>query len=248
MSDEVILNELRSLRRDLGSMNERFVSMRYEDLKGVFVDEMREALGEQGKQAMRSDLDSVQVVSNCSLRSGCMDKLRHVMDAVTGAMEHDDLDTAHRILDETSDLICGDSSPCLDESCSRSASETIKRARLMLDLYSGLLDKFDSIGSGGFPTMAAKTMVSPEVAERALGPLANGHRLTIMNMLEEEQRTLTEICKRLEMRTGHLQFHMKALRDAGYVTSDRRSRMYSLTPKGAKALRSVNEMVIRLVD
>jgi DNA-binding transcriptional ArsR family regulator len=248
MSDEVILNELRSLRRDLGSMNERFVSMRYEDLKGVFVDEMREALGEQGKQAMRSDLDIVQVVSTCSLRTACMDKLRHIMDAVTGAMEHDDLDTAHRILDETSDLICGGSSPCLDEGCSRSASETIKRARLMLDLYSGLLDKFDSIGPGGIPTIAAKNMVSPEVAERALGPLANGHRLTIMNMLAEEQRTLTEICKRLEMRTGHLQFHMKALRDAGYVASDRRSRMYSLTPKGAKALGSVNEMVAGLVD
>jgi DNA-binding transcriptional ArsR family regulator len=247
MSDEVILNELRSLRRDLGSMNERFVSMRYVDLKGVFVDEMREALGEQGRQVMRSDLDSVQVASTCSLRSACMDKLRHLIDAVTGAMEHDDLDSAHRILDETSDLICGDSSPCLDESCSRSASETIKRARLMLDLYSGLLDKFDSIGAGEIPT-TTKSMVSPEVAERALGPLANGHRLTIMNMLAEEQRTLTEICKKLEMRTGHLQFHMKALRDAGYVASDHRSRMYSLTPKGANALGSVNEMVARLVD
>ena len=248
MSEQVILNELRSLRRDLGSMNERFVSMRYEDLKEVFVEEMRVALGEQGRRAMRSDLDNVQVGSTCSLRSACMDKLRHLIDAVTGAMEHDDLATAHRLLNETNDLICGESSPCLDDSCSRSASETIKRARLMLDLYSGLLGKFDVTGPKGTVPSFPSSKASPELVERALVPLANGHRLTIMNVLAEEQRTLSEICRSLDMRTGHLQFHMKALREAGYITSDRRSRMYSLTPKGEKALEAVNDMVARLID
>jgi DNA-binding MarR family transcriptional regulator len=248
MSEQVILNELRSLRRDLGSMNERFVSMRYEDLKGVFVEEMRVALGEQGRRAIRSDLDNVQVVSTCSLRSACMDKLRHLIDAVTGAMERDDLATAHRLLNGTNDLICGDSSPCMDDNCSRSASETIKRARLMLDLYSGLLGKFDIAGPKGTVHSIPSSKASPELVERALVPLANGHRLTIMNVLAEEQRTLSEICRSLGMRTGHLQFHMKALREAGYITSDRRSRMYSLTPKGEKALEAVNDMVARLID
>ena len=75
---------------------------------------------------IRSDLDSVQVVSTCSLRSDCMDKLRGLVDAVTAAMERDDLDAAHESWTRPSDLLCGDSSPCLDEGCSRSASETIK--------------------------------------------------------------------------------------------------------------------------
>ncbi len=52
------MSELRDLRRDLGSLNERVVSMRYEDLKGVFVMEMREALSVEGRKVIRSDLES----------------------------------------------------------------------------------------------------------------------------------------------------------------------------------------------
>ncbi|MDD1748121.1 MAG: helix-turn-helix domain-containing protein [Methanomassiliicoccales archaeon] len=242
MSDEVILSELRGLRRDLGSMNERVVSMRYEDLKGVFVMEMREALSLEGNKVIRSDLDNVQVVSSCSLRSGCMDKLRVLVDAVTKAMERDDLQTAHELLDRTDDLICGETSPCLDKECSRSASGTINRARLMLDLYSGLLNKFATSSVSISATNQGEDF-DPSEAERALGPLANAHRLTIMDLLSSGGRPLSEIGKCLEMPTGHLQFHMRALREADYVSSDRRSRIYSLTPKGTKALGAVRELV-----
>jgi DNA-binding MarR family transcriptional regulator len=243
MSDEVLLSELRGLRRDLGSMNERVVSMRYEDLKGVFVMEMRDALSVEGNKVIRSDLDNVQVVSSCSLRSGCMDKLRVLVDAVTKAMERDDLQMAHELLDRTDDLICGEKSPCLDEECSRSASGTINRARLMLDLYSGLLNKFATSSISSDPAMNQGERFDPSEAERALGPLANAHRLTIMDLLSSGGRPLSEIGKCLEMPTGHLQFHMRALREADYVSSDRRSRIYSLTPKGRKALEAVRELV-----
>ncbi len=243
MSDEVILSELRDLRRDLGSLNERVVSMRYEDLKGVFVMEMREALSVEGRKVIHSDLDSVQVVSSCSLRSDCMDKLRGLVDAVTSAMERDDLQAAHELLDRTDDLLCGETSPCLDEGCSRSASGTINRARLMLDLYSGLLNKFATSTPPSESTMDQGDAFDPSEAERALGPLANAHRLTIMDLLSNGGRPLSEIGRCLEMPTGHLQFHMRVLKEADFVGSDRRSRIYSLTPKGNKALEAVRELV-----
>ena len=246
MSDEVILSELRGLRRDLGSLNERVVSMRYEDLKGVFVMEMREALSVEGNKVIRSDLDNVQVVSSCSLRSGCMDKLRELVDAVTKAMERDDLQRAHELLDRTDDLICGERSPCMDDECSRSASGTIDRARLMLDLYSGLLKKFAAFSIPSDPARDQGESFDPSEAEKALGPLANAHRLTIMELLSGGGRPLSEIGKCLEMPTGHLQFHMRALKEADYVGSDRQSRIYSLTPKGRKALEGVRELVGRV--
>ncbi len=237
------MSELRDLRRDLGSLNERVVSMRYEDLKGVFVMEMREALSVEGRKVIRSDLDSVQVVSSCSLRSDCMDKLRGLVDAVTTAMERDDLQAAHELLDRTDGLLCGETSPCLDDECSRSASGTINRARLMLDLYSGLLNKFATSSQPSESKMKQGGSFDPSEAERALGPLANAHRLTIMDLLSSGGRPLSEIGKCLEMPTGHLQFHMRALKEADFVGSDRRSRIYSLTPKGRKALEAVRELV-----
>jgi DNA-binding transcriptional ArsR family regulator len=222
-------------------LNERVVSLRYEDLKGVFVMEMRDALSVEGNKVIRSDLDNVQVVSSCSLRSGCMDKLRELVDAVTKAMERDDLQTAHELLDRTDDLICGEGSPCMDDDCSRSASGTIDRARLMLDLYSGLLKKFACFSTPSDPPRGEG--LDPSLAEQALGPLANAHRLTVMELLANGGRPLSEIGKRLEMPTGHLQFHMRALKEADYVGLDRQSRIYSLTPKGRKALEAVRELV-----
>ncbi len=162
---------------------------------------------------------------------------------MTKAMERDDLQTAHELLDRTDDLLCGETSPCLDEECSRSALGTINKARLMLDLYSGLLNKFATSSMSSDSETNQGEGFDPSEAERSLGPLANAHRLTIMDLLSSGGRPLSEIGKCLEMPTGHLQFHMRALKEADYVGSDRRSRIYSLTPKGRKALGAVRELV-----
>ncbi len=87
---------------------------------------------------------------------------------------------------------------------------------------------------------------SPEEVERVIAPLSNSWRLTILRILRQHECTMSEIGKALNMKTGHLQFHMRALKDAGYITSERRRRTYSITEKGEKAMRGLAELMASL--
>jgi DNA-binding MarR family transcriptional regulator len=57
---------------------------------------------------------------------------------------------------------------------------------------------------------------------------------------------LTQQQNAVELKTGHLQFHLRALMDAGLVALDRRRHRYSLTERGATALGCAEDMASRL--
>jgi len=61
-------------------------------------------------------------------------------------------------------------------------------------------------------------------------------------MVSHQEMGFTQISKALGLRTGHLQFHLKALKDAGYVRSSRRRRSYMITEKGIAALDGLNKL------
>ena len=95
-------------------------------------------------------------------------------------------------------------------------------------------------------TKRERGTLSPEMAERLLTPLSNTKRVRVMLILSRESNSLAELCKELELKKGHLQFHLRALLDVGYIHYDRKSRLYSLTPRGTKALDGVNKLVDNL--
>jgi predicted transcriptional regulator len=82
--------------------------------------------------------------------------------------------------------------------------------------------------------------------EQAIAPLSNSWRLRILMMLRGAEHNMSEISKELDMRTGHLQFHIRKLKEAGYIALDRKRRSYYLTPKGQKALQGLGGLVSSL--
>jgi DNA-binding transcriptional ArsR family regulator len=87
------------------------------------------------------------------------------------------------------------------------------------------------------------TPPSPDLVERVLSPLSNSIRFGMMSSLSVKAQSITELSREMGLQKGHLQFHVKALVDAGYVALDRRTHLYSLTQRGELAWKGVWELV-----
>lgn len=85
--------------------------------------------------------------------------------------------------------------------------------------------------------------LSPAAVEGTLGPLSNGHRIQVMLLLSRDDESLAALSKGLDMKKGHLQFHLDVLKSAEYISYDRKSHLYTLTAKGGRALAGISRLV-----
>jgi uncharacterized protein YqfA (UPF0365 family) len=53
----------------------------------------------------------------------------------------------------------------------------------------------------------------------------------------------TVLSKGLDMKKGHLQFHLNVLKKAGHIAYDRKSHLYTLTAKGGRALAGISRLI-----
>jgi DNA-binding transcriptional ArsR family regulator len=247
MTEKELMSELRSLRSDLGEYNERLVQLRLEDFKSVFVAQMRDILAEEGRRTVGSGLTQARHNSDCALKAACHKEIISKIEESIEMVKREDQVGAMSLLEGIETTICSDTSPCLDDGCSAKAVETIHDVKALLSFYFTLRPK---LLSGGEPIHIKEPVQSVEFSsedvERAIAPLSNSWRVTILRILRQRECTMSEIGKALNMKTGHLQFHMRALKDAGYITSERRRKAYAITEKGEKAMRGLTELMASL--
>ena len=160
----------------------------------------------------------------------------------------EDQEGAMALINGIETTICSDSSPCLDPGCSTKAAGAVRDVKALLSSYFTIRPKLLQ-GSRELVCLKGKEQdveFSPEDVERVIAPLSNSWRLTILRILRQHECTMSEIGKALNMKTGHLQFHMRALKEAGYITSERRRRTYSITEKGEKAIHGLTALMASL--
>jgi DNA-binding HxlR family transcriptional regulator len=222
------------------------VRLRYGDLKSVFLEQMRVAMGDTGRRSFLDDASILNDSSECNHKGVCIQNLEGAVYSATSAFMKDDLVGARNILDRTEVLIRGDTSPCQDKGCSKTAVETLHRLQVLLQIYEELARR---IG----PEMELKRAVNKdthshtaEEIQTVLDPLANAWRIKVLAALKRGDHSLTELGHALELKTGHLQFHLRALVKAGFIGLDRRRHRYLLTERGALALSCAEEMVSKL--
>ncbi len=242
------MSELRSLRSDLGEYSDRLVQLRLEDFKLVFVAQMRDLLAEEGRRTIGSGLSQARQSSECALQAACHQEIMSRIEEAIGMVKREDQAGAMALLEGIETTICSDSSPCLDDGCSAKAIETIHEVKALLSVYFTLRPKLLRDGGEAIDINdpSKNTEFTSEDVERAIAPLSNSWRITILRILRQRDCTMSEIGKALNMKTGHLQFHMRALKDAGYIASERRRRTYSLTEKGEKAMRGLAELMANI--
>lgn len=240
-----MIEEIRSLRNEMDTLGEHMVRLRYADIKSAFLEQIRVAVGEEGRKTFRCDAPALSAASQCELKTVCLSKLEDVVDRASERFMRDDIAGAISLLDGVEDLISGECSGCQDDDCSRNAKETVRRVKAVLQVYAGLTERIGPAPDGAGDT-SSRGAVSPEQVERLLDPLANAWRIKVLTVLRRGERSLSELGRAVELRTGHLQFHLRALIAAGYVEQDRRRHLYRITERGDLALRWTEDIAHRL--
>lgn len=244
MTGQDMLEEIRSLRNEIGSLGDHMVRLRYADIRSVFLEQMRAAISETSRKAFRDDASELSAGSRCEHKDACLKKLGEVVGQASDRVMEDDLAAAGKVLDDAERMITSECSSCQDQECSRSASEAIRRVHAVLLAYEGLVERLGAPPGEGLLPLEAEA--SPELAEALLDPLANAWRLKVLSALRRGDRSLTELGRAVDLRTGHLQFHLRKLLDAGYVDRYRRGRGYRLTERGAAALQWTEDIARQL--
>jgi DNA-binding HxlR family transcriptional regulator len=247
MTSQDILTELRSLKSDLNVYTDHIIQLRYEDLKASFLRQMRMAVGEEGRRSFQNDALTLKENSICPHRAECWTMLEEAVENASNQFKKDDFEAAERILDEVENMVHGECAPCKDNACSNRATETLRKIRTVLQVYENLAGMLEIEERAPKATSINGGEPSPDEAESVLDPLANAWRIKVLKALRNGDCSLSELGRRLDLRTGHLQFHLRGLVEAEFVVLDRRRHRYSITERGAVALGCTEEMVKKVM-
>jgi hypothetical protein len=243
IESEDIDRRLEALLNEVKLLNSSVVNLRQEDFRVVFGEQVKPILIERIERFFSSiGLDDIP-------RSTGQDELKaqliQVFEKVITSFQYFGVETATRLLDEAE--ITLRHSVSVDESrLSAFSSELVQQMREYFVMAKRISPQATSLtGTRGSLTKADIHLSSVQ-AERMLAPLASAHRIDILFRLAGNDDSLAGLSKALGLKKGHLQFHINALRDSGYIHYDRKSHLYSTTARGAIALDEIITLIDRL--
>ena len=130
---------------------------------------------------------------------------------------------------------------CSDDRCFKNAINTFKTLGELLQATTEASGKFtkDLYTLKRWPGFEE---VGEEEICNLLTPLSHVIRLKILKNLEKGGKNYAQLERQIGVKSGHLQFHLNNLTQAGYVTQERPQGKYLITIKGLKALRFSYEL------
>jgi DNA-binding transcriptional ArsR family regulator len=233
MSNDDLREQIDALRLEVRKLNDSFVSLRDEDIRKVMVQQARPVLVER--------IDRVLGWSNSVDDRACRDALVRWTDEAFEALERGGRAGGLRFLE-------GRRARSVIGQCDRPevgglADDLEAQMRSYLDTYSAVL-RFPGARERPRADETSIGRLSPDRVEEMLSPLSSRVRITIMQHLSAEDDGLASMSRALGLQKGHLQFHLRSLLDGGYIDYDRKSRLYSLSGRGKRAL----DGLARLMD
>ncbi|HEY3421406.1 MAG TPA: winged helix-turn-helix domain-containing protein [Methanomassiliicoccales archaeon] len=241
MNQEEIVVRLERLRVEMDSLGQELKRSNQEMMRSSMDGVIRDALSKNGRDMLDRELGKLRGQSTCENRGRCLDSVNNVASDAMAAYLAGDTDGALKLISSLEENIRGIASPCGDEGCSDDCLRLMDDVRERIALSEKLRMAAD--GGGSLPI---KQPVTAEDVFRSLDPLSHPARVEILMLLSGGDLSFTEVSKRLNLRTGHLQYHMKSLLDAGYVNRKVNRGPFSLTKQGSIALNSAMEMARRL--
>lgn len=220
MNSDELREQIEALRSEVRRLSDSFVSIRDEEVREAYARQVRPVLEERIDRALghvsQEDAD---------LRAALMDWVGDIMAAFVREGQAGGI----RFLTKRSARsVAVPRTPDLDDL----AGSLDAQVRSYLDIYGRALRFPRDAGPGEMPIGE----LPPERVERALGPLSNSLRISIMQHLAREDYGLASLSRTLGRQKGHLQFHLRSLLEGGYIEYDRKSRLYALSGRGRRAL------------
>ena len=243
MNEEDIVLRLERLRVEMDSLGQEMKRSNLEKMRSNMDGAILDALSENGRDMLERDLEKMRGMSKCENRGQCLDTVGKVASEAMSKYLTGDTEGALAMISSLEENIRGIASPCGDAACSDDCLRLMDDVRERIALSEKL-----RLASDGKKPIPSGQQVTAQDVYRSLDPLSHPARVEVLMMLTNGDLSFTEVSRKLNLRTGHLQYHMKSLLDAGYVNRKVSRGPFSLTKQGSIALESAMEMARRLRD
>lgn len=234
-SEADVTRSLDQLKTEIGELNRTLLSVRYEDFKKVVLAQVQYVMADHYANYISVNMERIDCLSSCPHRKECNNELDAIFQGLSSCFLKDDFSAAMDELDRVEALIGGLHSPCKSRECHDLQMDMVRDVRSLVTFMQRIHEKIGgpmAIGEMHVP----KEKVDLEKVSRMMTPLAHPARLQVLHALSLRDRAFTDLSRELDMRTGHLQFHLRPLLDEGYVSKQRNRGDYSITPRGKAAL------------
>ena len=240
--------KLEEIRRSMESFNDALNRVRYDDYKKALYEQIQSIFGENSNTIFDSGRQRIAESSSCENKEECTQRLDEMREDTLVAFQREDIGGAMNILEEMEADLTGKGTPCRDRKCSRSTLEMMHQIKVLFSISDNLMFRDYIQPETGFSRLSSQghffsdhrrkqpSELEAKVVSELIAPLSNHYRIEILKMLAREEMSFTAISRALDLKTGHLQFHLKVLREADYIRANRRRRSYSVTAKGLTAL------------
>ena len=236
---------LEELRTEISGLGRAVLGVRYEDYKKVVLTQIQYIITDYYQDYLEKNMDRIDCVSACPNRKDCRKELNAIFQDISTSFLKDDFETPMQELDRVESLITGLHSPCQSKDCRNLQLSMVQDVRALVDFIRRMFERMDGHPPDR-PNVQGAPMQDPEVMARMMASLSHPARLQILQVLSLRDRAFTDLSRDLDLRTGHLQFHLRPLLDEGYVNKQRNRGDYSITPRGRAALDLVGMFSQRL--
>jgi hypothetical protein len=237
-----IRQQLEVLTAEVKLLSSSFAQLRQDDFRMVFGEQIRPILKERINRFFSEDRRASEAGSREKLKSPLVD----LVDSVVDTYEKKGREEASRVIDNSETSLAETVKSEQNLKLTTFVSALIRQLRDYLVLSDQVSHQGTSQKKMIAPSAKEAEELSPMEAESVLSPLANSWRINVLSMLSKDDESLAGLSKALGLKKGHLQFHLKILLDARYIRYNRKSRLYSITDRGAVAVDGVERLIDRL--
>lgn len=232
---ELILKQLELLQNEVKALNATVNELRTVGEKDPLARKISLLLSDNNLQLVDDTLTALNRTSDCANRSECLVKMREALEEAVDLYTEGKTDEARMILMALQGILCHANGPCMNGACSEKARFIISETSTNIDLAARLMAR---------EAPKEKAPVEAQEIASAFDPLSYPARVKILEILNKKECNFTELSQALDLRTGHLQHHLRPLREAGYIRRLNGRGRYSITPRGSKMLNGAMELVV----
>lgn len=242
MKDEA--ERLARLERNLNILRASDPGIRREEYKRQVLREIERVISEYGQRDVSLRVERMNDILYCSKRRFCMNVITSKVETASMAYLRDDWERTLYILKELERQIEEGADDCEEVECHAYARSLVSEVITVFEVAIRIEQGIRSIPCDPERSVS----LDPKQVSSMLAPLSHPIRVSILLKLDQGGLGFSELSRELDLRTGHLQFHLRALEEAGYVRQERRGGQYVISIKGMTAVAGLRALMTDLIE
>lgn len=238
-----IAERVEQLERNMDVLRTSGTGIGRDEFKRQVLREVQKVVSEYRQRDVAHRVECMNDILYCSKRKFCTNIITSKVEMAGMAYLQDDRERTLDILRDLERRIGEGADDCEADECQTYALGLVSEIITVFEIANRIEQSIGSISTepgNGAP-------LDPREVSRMLTPLSHPARVSILMKLEQGGLGFSEISRELDLRTGHLQFHLRALEDAGYVRQEHRGGQYVISLQGMTAISGLRAFMNDLV-